>query len=194
MFLILSKRLWKFQGACGPEQLRVVICNAVPKGATAHLGSDETAKYAAFHQLIPDVLHAILKCPKNGGCTELTKKDTWSSDGHLTNISNKQARKYRNFTFSDRYGFKICEKLKLPTRAKNITCWDSVIFLKSTHLVHPCKPHHGGTPMENSVASWGVRYTRLTSTNVENVERGRSIILINGFGFSNSPWVVRSIF
>jgi len=44
MFLTLSKPLWKFQGVCGPEQLRVVNCNAVPKGATAHLGSDETVK------------------------------------------------------------------------------------------------------------------------------------------------------
>ena len=51
-------------------------CNAVPKGATAHLGSDEIVKYAPFQQLIPDVLHAILKCPKNGGCAELTKKDS----------------------------------------------------------------------------------------------------------------------
>jgi len=42
------------------EPLRVVNCNAVPKGATAHLGSDEIVKYAAFQQLIPDVLHAIL--------------------------------------------------------------------------------------------------------------------------------------
>jgi len=40
-----------------------VNCNAVPKGATAHLGSDETVKYAAFQQLILHVLHAILKCP-----------------------------------------------------------------------------------------------------------------------------------
>jgi len=191
MFLTLSKRLWKFQGACGHEQLRVVNCNAVPKGAAAHLGSDEAVKYAAFLQLIPDVLHAILKCPKNGDCTELTKQDSWSSDSHLTNITNKQARKYRNFTFSDRYGFKICEKLTHWNRAKSITCETVWLFLMSTHLVHPCKPHHGGTPLENSGASWGVRYTRLTSTGVENVERGRSIFLINGFGFSNSPWVVR---
>jgi len=68
------------------------------------------------------------------------------------------------------------------------------LFLKSTHLAHPCKPHQGGTPLENSGASWGVRYTQLTSTGVENVERGRSIFLISGFGFSNSPWVVRSSF
>ena len=137
MFLTLSKRLWKFQGTCCPEQLRVVNCNAVPKGATAHLGSDESVKYAAFQQLIPDVLHAILKCPKNSGCTELTKKDSWSSDGHLTNIINKQARKYRNFTFSDRYGFKICEKLTHWTRVNNITCETVWLFLKSTHLEHP---------------------------------------------------------
>jgi len=42
-----------------PEQLRVVNCNAAPKGATAHLDRDETVKYAAFQQLIPD-FHAIL--------------------------------------------------------------------------------------------------------------------------------------
>jgi len=45
------------------------------------------------------------------------------------------------------------------------------VLLKSvlpSRMVHPCKPHHGGTFLEN-------------------VERGRSIILINGFGFSNSP-------
>jgi len=154
MFLTLSKRLWKFQGVCGPEQLRVVNCNAVPKGATAHLGSDETVKYAAFQQLIPHVLHAILKCLKSGACTELTKKDSWSSDGHLTNITNKQAKKYKKFTFSDRHGFKICEKLTHWATTNNITCETMWLFFKSTHLVHPCKPHHGGTPLENSGASW----------------------------------------
>ena len=156
MFLTFSKRLWKFQGACGPEQLRVVNCNAVPKGETAHLGSDETVKYAAFQQLIPDVLHAILKCPKNGGCTELTKKDSWSSDGHLTNITNKQARKY--FTFSDRYDFKICQKLTHWTRAKNITCETVWLFLKSTHLEHPRGRSiflFNGFVFSNSL--WGVR-------------------------------------
>ena len=125
-------------------------------------------------------------------------------DGHLTNITNKQARKYRNFTFSDRYGFKICEKLTHWTRAKNIACETVWLFLKSTHLVHPCKPHHGGTPLENSGASWGVRYTRLTSTGVENFERGRSILnvavqwiwffkftLSCSFNFFKPRWVVR---
>jgi len=38
------------------------------------------------------------------------------------------------------------------------------LFFKSTHLVHPCTPHHGGTPLQNSGTPWGVRYTRLTST------------------------------
>jgi len=38
------------------------------------------------------------------------------------------------------------------------------LFFKSTHLVHPCTPHHSGTPQENSGTPWGVRYTRLTST------------------------------
>jgi len=38
------------------------------------------------------------------------------------------------------------------------------LFLKSTHLVHPYTPHQVGTPLENSGTTWGVRYTRLTST------------------------------
>ena len=38
------------------------------------------------------------------------------------------------------------------------------LFFKSTHLVHPCTPHHGGTPLQNSGTPWDVRYTRLTST------------------------------
>jgi len=99
-------------------------------------------KYAAFQQLIPHVLHALLKCPESGGCTELAKKDSWSSDGHLTNITNKQARKYRKFTFSDRRGFKICEMLTHWARAKNITCETMWLFLKSTHLVNPITVVH----------------------------------------------------
>ena len=38
------------------------------------------------------------------------------------------------------------------------------LFLKSIQLVHPCTPHRGGTPLENSGTPWGVQYTRLTST------------------------------
>ena len=156
MFLILSKPLWKFQGSCGPEQLRVVNCNAVPKGATAHLGSDEIVQYAAFQQLIPDVLHAILKCPKTVAALNLQRR---IRDQVMVIWPRLQTNRQenRNFTFSDRYGFKICEKLTHWNRAKNITCETVWLFLKSTHLVHPCKPHHGGTPLENSGASWGVR-------------------------------------
>ena len=42
------------------------------------------------------------------------------------------------------------------------------LFFKSTHLVHPCTPHHGGTPLENSGTLWGVRHTRLTSTTLRD--------------------------
>ena len=38
------------------------------------------------------------------------------------------------------------------------------MFFKSTHLVHPCTPHHGGTTLENSGTPWGIQYTQLTST------------------------------
>jgi len=55
---------------------RAVHCNAAPKGATAHLRSDEDVKYEAFQQFIPYVLHAAFKGPKNVGYTELTKKDS----------------------------------------------------------------------------------------------------------------------
>ena len=43
------------------------------------------------------------------------------------------------------------------------------IFFKSTHLVHPCTPRHSGTPLENSGTPWSVRYTRLTSTDLDPV-------------------------
>ena len=114
----------------------------------------------------------------------------WSSDQYYKQTS----KKIQKIHILRQIRFQNLRKVNTPNQSKEHYMWDSVIFLKSTHLVHPCKPHPGSTPMENSVASWGVRYTRLTSTGVENVERGRSIILINGFGFSNSPWVVRSIF
>ena len=203
MFLTLSKQLWKFQGACGPEQLRVVNCNAVPKGATAHLGSDETVKYAVFQQLIPDVLHAILKCPKNGGCTELTKKDSWSSDGHLTNITNKQARKYRNFTFSDRYGFKICEKLTLPTRAKNITC-ETVWYSWKAHILYtlltPSRRYtHGkfccilGCTIHPVDKHWR-RKCRTWPFNFSKWIWFFKFTLSCSFNFLKPRWVVRSIF
>jgi len=41
------------------------------------------------------------------------------------------------------------------------------LFFKSIHLVHPCTPHHGGTPLENSGTPWGVQYTLLTSTGLK---------------------------
>jgi len=41
-------------------------------------------------------------------------------DGHLTNITNKQAVKDRQYTHPDRYGFKICEKLTHCAGAKDI--------------------------------------------------------------------------
>jgi len=44
-------------------------------------------------------------------------------------------------------------------------------FLKCTHLVHPCTPHQFGTALENSGTPWGVRYTRLTSTDLINLAR-----------------------
>jgi len=87
-------------------------------------------------------------------------------DGHLINITNKQAVKDRQCPPLDRYGFKICEKLTHCAGAKNI-CGIMWLFLKSTHLVHPCTSHHSDTPMENSGTPWGVRHTRLTSTDLE---------------------------
>jgi len=89
---------------------------------------------------------------KNGRCTELKNKDSWSSDGHLNNITNKQAGKYRRFILSNRYSFKTCEKLTQWARAKNIMFETMWLFSNSTDLVHPCAPHHVGAPweMENS--------------------------------------------
>jgi len=89
-------------------------------------------------------------------------------DGNLTNVTKKQAWKYRQCTLPDRYGFKICEKLTHCAGAMNIrvTMW---LFLKSTHLVHPCTPHQVGTTLENSGTPGSVRYTRLTSTALYNL-------------------------
>jgi len=81
----------------------------------------------------------------------------------VTNIINKQAGKDRQCTLPDRYGFKICEKLTHCAGVEEI-CGTMWLFLKSTHLVHPCTPHHGGTPLENFGSPWGVGYIRLTST------------------------------
>ena len=43
------------------------------------------------------------------------------------------------------------------------------LFLKCTHLVHPCTSHQVGTPLENSGTPWGARYTRLTSTALDRL-------------------------
>ena len=53
--------------------------------------------------------------------------------------------------------------------------WNSWLILKSTHLVHLCTPHQVGTPLENSGTPWGLRYTRLTSTDVDNASRKVSL-------------------
>jgi len=50
------------------------------------------------------------------------------------------------------------------TNAKNIECEAMWLFLKNTHLVHPCTLHPRGKTLENPGTPWGVRYTRLTST------------------------------
>ena len=107
----------------------------------------------------------------NPHCCVVRKKDTWSRDGHLTNITNRLSRKDGQFmnSHSDRHGFKNCAKLTNWDRAKNII-WQIWLFFKSTHLVHPCTPHHSGTPLENSGTPWGVRYTRLTSTGLQQVK------------------------
>ena len=58
------------------------------------------------------------------------------------------------FSLSDRYGFKNCKKLTNWARGKNIKCETMRLFFKSTHLVHPCTPHHSGTHLENSGTPW----------------------------------------
>jgi len=85
-------------------------------------------------------------------------------DGHLTNITNREEK--RDNSYSPIYDF--CEKLAHCANAKNIECEAMWLFLKNTHLVHPCTPHLRGTPLENPGTPWGVRYTRLTSTGINH--------------------------
>ena len=101
----------------------------------------------------------------------------------MTNITNKQARTYREFTLSDRYGFKSVKSYhtELEQRTSHVM-W---LFLKSTYLVHPSTPHHSGTPLENFGTPWGVRYTRLASTGVE--QTGTRL-----FCLTDSVWPLRS--
>ena len=54
--------------------------------------------------------------------------------------------------------------------------------MKSIHLENLCTPHqvgtpleNSGTPLENSGTPWGLRYTRLTSTDVDNASRKVSL-------------------
>ena len=58
-------------------------------------------------------------------------------------------------------------------------CGTMSLFVKSTHLVHPCTHHHSGTPLENSDTPWGVRYARLTSTDLEQTLCGKRCYLFN---------------
>ena len=83
-------------------------------------------------------------------------------DATLTNITNW--REKRDNSHSPIYDFRACERLAHCANAKNIECEAMWLFLKNTHLVHPCTPHLGGTPLEISGTPWGVRFTRLTST------------------------------
>ena len=104
----------------------------------------------------------------------------WSPGQHYKQTGGKRGT-IHEFTRFDRYGFTNCEKLTNWARAKNIKCETTLLFFKSTHLVHPCTPHHSGTPLENSGTPWGVRYTRLTSTGLGGVllrVRKKSIALV----------------
>jgi len=83
-------------------------------------------------------------------------------DAKLTNITNR--REKRDNSHSPIYDFRACERLAHCANAKNIECEAMWLFLKNTHLVHPCTPQLGGTPLKNSGTPWGVRCTRLTST------------------------------
>ena len=105
----------------------------------------------------------------------------WSSDQHYKQTGGKQQ------TIHTRYGFKTRKKLTHCTRAKNIICEAMWLFLKSTHLVHPCTPFHGGTPLKISGTPWGVRYTRLTSTAPEVPLWANSVLtlLVNSKGWSS---------
>jgi len=98
----------------------------------------------------------------------------WSPGQHYKQTGGKRGT-IHEFTLSDRYGFKYCKKLINWARAKKIKCETMRLFFKSTHLVHPCTPHHSGTPLENSGTPWGLRYTRLTSTGLGNYSKKISI-------------------
>ena len=71
------------------------------------------------------------------------KKKRRIRDGHLTNITNKQAGKDRQCAPPDRYGFKICEKL-VQLRWSKGHMWDSVTVLEE---------HTSGTPLYTP-SSW----------------------------------------
>jgi len=58
-------------------------------------------------------------------------------NGHLTNITNKQAGKDRQCTLPDRYGFKICQRLTQLRWSKG-HMWDNVTVLEE---------HTSGTPL-----------------------------------------------
>jgi len=60
-----------------------------------------------------------------------------------------------------------CEMSTHSAGGKDV-CGTMWLFLMSTHLVDPCAPHLVGTPLGNSGTHWGVRYTRLTSTALQN--------------------------
>ena len=108
-------------------------------------------------------------------------------DGHLTNITNKQAVKDRQYTHPYRYGFKICEKLTQCAGAKDI-CGTIWLLLKSTHMVHTCTPHHGDAPLENSGTPQGVRYTRLTSSDLDKIKhRGQTDMPAKTLKFLRKP-------
>jgi len=81
----------------------------------------------------------------------------------MNTVPTLPAPLYLCCTPSARCGFKICEMSTHSPGAKDI-CGTMWLFLMSTHLVHPCTPHQVGTPLGNSGAPWGVRYTWLTST------------------------------
>ena len=104
-------------------------------------------------------------------------------DGHLTNITNRREKK--DNSYSPIYDF--CEKLAHCANAKNIECEAMWLFLKNTHLVHPCTPHPRCTPLENPGTPWGVRYTRLTSTGLEPLHAQNRQLGI-GFQFLEMFW------
>ena len=54
--------------------------------------------------------------------------------------TNWQGKTIHEFTLSDRYNFKICQKLTHWARAKNFRCEAMWLIFKSTHLVHLVHP------------------------------------------------------